>query len=116
MEPFLPYLVVLVGVPILIGYVLVLSNLRLPFTMGWVLARWASAEAWRPKFVAVLMVLVALAVAVWAARLQMPILVVIFVVMVGSFAGAAGFRFDRIVGAGRQPAGHERDPLGPPRS
>ena len=97
----LSLLVLIVGIPIVLGFVLVVSNRRIAFMLGKALAEWIEAEPWRTPGVTVLVGLVTLGAAQWASRLHQPKLFLFFLVVVLMFLrGVTGFEYGAEAGSG----------------
>jgi hypothetical protein len=100
-DTFLAILVLIVGVPIVLGFAYVVLNRRVAFAAGWALAQWIAAERWRAPGATVLIGLVALGVAQWASKLHEPKLFVFFVVVMFFFLGGiTGFDYGAEAGSG----------------
>ena len=102
----LSFLVLIIGVPIVLGFRVLVTNRRIAFAIGMALTRWISAERWRAPGVTILIGLVALGAAQWAAKLHEPKLFLFFLFVLLMFLrGVTGFEYSYRAEAEHGPAG-----------
>lgn len=88
------FLVLIIGVPIVFGFIVLVTNRRIAFAVGKALAQWISSERWRAPGMTILIGLVALGAAQRADKLHEQKLFVFFLLVLLMFLrGVTGFDY-----------------------